>query len=181
MGNTGQYISNWLANFDELLHNVGLACQEYVRKRLELSRAALAQFAESDDGYLLNWGRAEGESLFRLNDPVAGIATYAQLIERFPSDAFAYVGWGDEYSPIFAANPAYVDLDKALHLYRMGLGHGTTEDDTIRERIALLEQDLPEAQDDLTRAISFQQQRVLHGSISKSGLTCFSLFRKAVV
>jgi len=137
---TRQYVSNWLADFDELLHNTGLTPNQYVHRRLELSRAALAQFTQSEGSYLLNWGLAEGESLFRLHDPLAGDVAYAALVQRFPAETFAYIGWGDAYSPTFAATPAHVDRDKALQIYRMGLEHGTVEDEDIRDRIALVNQ-----------------------------------------
>ncbi len=139
-----EFVSNWLMDLEELLGNLWRFGQTYIQKRLDLARTVQLQFTESNSNRL-NWGRAEGESLFRLDNPVMGDEVYQSLIERFPDDAWAYIGWGDEYSPTFAAAPAYVDLEKAFRIYRMGLGHGTTEDEAIRERIAILERDLENA------------------------------------
>lgn len=140
-----EFVSNWLTDLEELLGNLWQRGKAYILRRLELSRTVQLQFSESNFN-LLNWGRAEGESLFRLGNPIQGDAVYKSLIEQFPDDAWAYLGWGDEYSPTFAAAPAYVDAEKALRIYRRGLGHGTVEDQAIRERIALLERELGNAQ-----------------------------------
>ncbi|MBX5437471.1 MAG: hypothetical protein IRZ33_09690, partial [Alicyclobacillaceae bacterium] len=133
-----QFYQNWLNDLDDLLQNLSVRDLKYAQRRLEWARDASQQFAESDDLTLLNWGRAQGESLFRLGDPEAGDAVYRQLTERFPDDIWAYVGWGDEYSPDFAAAPAYVDPERALRIYRLALEHvepGSVDEETIRERM----------------------------------------------
>ena len=139
------YVADWLTDLEEQLFNLWKRGQTYIRRRLELARMVQLQFPERNPD-LLNWGRAEGESLFRLDDPVAGDKVYRSLTEQFPDDAWGYIGWGDEYSPTFAAAPAYVDSEKALRIYRMGLSHCTMEEDAvIRERIVLVESDLENA------------------------------------
>ncbi|MCF8567067.1 SEC-C domain-containing protein [Alicyclobacillus tolerans] len=126
---------NWLNDFDTLLHHLCLCDQMFARRRLELARDAEALFTEADALTRLNWGRAQGESLFRLDDPEGGDVIYRRLVEQFPDDAWVYIGWGDEYSPEFAAAPAYIDPTKALQIYSTGLKHGTNEDEEIQKRI----------------------------------------------
>ncbi|MCY0876415.1 MAG: SEC-C metal-binding domain-containing protein [Firmicutes bacterium] len=138
------FVSNWLMDLEELLGNLWNEGEIYTRKRLDLARAVQLQFPVSNLN-LLNWGRAEGESLFRLGDPVAGDEVYKSLLQRYPDEAWAYIGWGDQYSPTFATVPAYVDFEKALQIYRMGLDHEPLENEAIRERIGLLKGDLENA------------------------------------
>lgn len=139
-----EFVSDWLIDLDELLGNLWGEGAEYSQKRLDLARTVQSQFPESNSNRL-NWGRAEGESLFRLHDPVAGDGVYQSLVEQFPDDAWLYIGWGDEYSPTFASAPAYVSPEKALRIYQMGLHHGTTENEAILERIALVQRDWEQA------------------------------------
>lgn len=140
----GQYVTHWMADFDEALHNLGLHEPEYMTKRLEFVRSAQVQFVESEASHLFDWSRAEAECLFRLNDAKAGDTAYARLVDRFPDEGFAYIGWGDEHSPMFAAAPESIDAERALEIYQMGLEHGTVDDDEIRDRIALLQEHAPD-------------------------------------
>lgn len=139
-----QFISNWMVEFDETLHNAGIHQPEYAKKRLEFVQSAQAQFTESGPSHLFDWARVEAECLFQLGDAAAGDAAYAHLVERFPDEGFGYIGWADEHSPTFAVDPANVDPERALQIYELGLAHGTADDDEIRSRIAMLREDVPD-------------------------------------
>ncbi|MCL6446497.1 MAG: hypothetical protein K6T83_24125 [Alicyclobacillus sp.] len=83
-----------------------------------------------------------------MGDPEAGDAVYRRLTERFPDDIWAYVGWGDEYNPDFAAAPAHVDPERALRIYRLALEHaepGSVDEEAIRETHRVGEEGADEA------------------------------------
>ncbi len=131
-------VSGWLDDLSEVLHNAGLEQPEYLHRRLELSRAVLSQFAESDAESLVFWSCVEAECILRLENPLTADASYSLIIDRFPDDASAYMAWADEYHPRLTSNPQYANADKARQIYQMGLEHGTNSDDELRDRIELL-------------------------------------------
>jgi len=81
------------------LHNAGrhdpsyhATCITYVHEFLEVF-----PLENEDEDILVNFGRAEGESLWELGRIAESEAVYAALVERIPDQGWAYIGWADQY------------------------------------------------------------------------------------
>jgi tetratricopeptide (TPR) repeat protein len=62
-----------------------------------MSIGKIAQFPDVGDNRYLNLRRAEGEALWRLGRQSEAEAVYRALVEKQPDEAWAYIGWSDEY------------------------------------------------------------------------------------
>jgi tetratricopeptide (TPR) repeat protein len=92
-----QSVFNWCQDLEMELGNAGADDPVYHEHRLRYAREFLAQFPGSDTLFWLNFTRAQGEALWRLGHRAEAEAVYAALVERFPTEAWGYIGWADEY------------------------------------------------------------------------------------
>jgi hypothetical protein len=84
--------------------------------------------------------RTEAEAHFALGREGEGERIFEALIERFPDNAWGYIGWGDVYaSPTKVGSPR--DLERAKRIYEMGLGANVKEKDHILGRLRDLDQE----------------------------------------
>lgn len=126
-GPLGCSLYNWCQDFEMELGNAAIESAEFARMRIDYARSFAERFPKSEDSVLVNMGRAEGESLFLLGLAEEGAAVFETLAERFPSDAWVYVGWGDQYSPEFTwgmkkeRQQQLQDAHRARELYQRGL------------------------------------------------------------
>lgn len=92
-----QSVFNWCQDLEMELGNAGVDDPVYHEQRLRYAREFLAQFPDSDTPFWLNFTRAQGEALWRLGHQAEAEAVYAGLVDRFPLEAWAYIGWADQY------------------------------------------------------------------------------------
>jgi len=115
-----QCLFNWCQDLEHALQNAGLYDKSFYEKRIEYCREFCSFFPHSSELLTLNMKRAEAESYFPLGKIEEGNQAFEVLIEEFPDNVWAYIGWGDIY---FFADTYGVDKDltKAKRIYEMGL------------------------------------------------------------
>ena len=124
-------VFNWSQDLEMELGNAAALDTVYAAHRLRYAREFLALFPDSDTTFWINFTRAEGEALWRLGRHAEAEAVYAALVARVPDDAWAYIGWADQYWLERERPPAY---DRAAALLRLALARPG-----LRERRAVLE------------------------------------------
>lgn len=92
-----QSVFNWCSDLEMELGNAGLDDPAYHEHRVRYVQEFLAQFPDEGENRHLNFGRAEAEALWRLGKRAEAEAVYQGLVDRFPDDAWGYIGWSDEY------------------------------------------------------------------------------------
>ncbi len=113
-----QAVFNWSQDLEMELGNAAALDTVYAAHRLHYAREFLALFPDSDTTFWINFTRAEGEALWRLGRHAEAEAVYAALVARVPDDAWAYIGWADQYWLERERPPAY---DRAAALLRLAL------------------------------------------------------------
>jgi tetratricopeptide (TPR) repeat protein len=93
----GPLVSNWCSDLELTLLEAGRRNPAYHEHRLRYSREFLALFPDQDSLTVINVVRAEGESVWHLGRKAEAEAVFAALIERFPDDGMAYLGWSQLY------------------------------------------------------------------------------------
>lgn len=93
----GEFVSNWCQDVEMELGNAGVHDPRYHELRVQFAREFLALFPHEDDLMVLNFHRAEGEALWELGKREESEAVYVALVESQPDDAWAYIGWADQY------------------------------------------------------------------------------------
>lgn len=102
-----QSVANWSHDLEMELGNAGLDDSAYNARWLRYAREFLAQFPDSGTDAWISFTRAEGEALWRLGRQSEAEAVYAALGERFPREAWAYIGWADQYWLLKESSKAY--------------------------------------------------------------------------
>jgi tetratricopeptide (TPR) repeat protein len=92
-----QFVSNWASDMEMELGNASVDNARYHEHRLRFARESLAQFPDDDDLRYLNMRRAEGEALWHLGRQAEAETVYQALVKKLPDDAWAYIGWADNY------------------------------------------------------------------------------------
>jgi hypothetical protein len=92
-----QFVSNWTGDLEMELGNAGFKDARYHEHRIRFVREYLAQFPDEDDLCYLNMRRAEGEALWHLGRQAEAEAVYRALVKKLPGEAWAYIGWADNY------------------------------------------------------------------------------------
>lgn len=92
-----QCVFNWCGDLEMELGNAGLDAPTYHEHRLRYVREFLVQFSDEDVNSYVNFCRAEGEALWQLGKQAEAEAIYQSLVEKFPEQGWAYIGWSDEY------------------------------------------------------------------------------------
>jgi hypothetical protein len=93
----GHHVLNWCQDLQLELGNVGVHDARYLERQIEFSRDFLAQFPDEGTLTHVNCWRAQGEALWELGRRGEAEAVYAALVQRFPDEAWAYIGWADHY------------------------------------------------------------------------------------
>jgi hypothetical protein len=88
---------NWTRDMEMELGNAGLDDARYHEHRIRFVHEYLDQFLYVDDLTYLNMRRAEGEALWHLGRQSEAEAVYQALVEKLPDQAWAYIGWADNY------------------------------------------------------------------------------------
>jgi hypothetical protein len=92
-----QSVFNWASDLEMELGNAGIKNDAYNEHRIRFVHEFLAQFPNVDDNRYINLRRAEGEALWRLGRQAEAETVYQALVEKLPDEAWAYIGWSDEY------------------------------------------------------------------------------------
>jgi tetratricopeptide (TPR) repeat protein len=88
-------------------------------------REYLSQFPDEDGLSYLNMRRAEGEALWHLGRQAEAEAVYRALVEKMPDQAWAYIGWADNY---YLGRGAVKDYPAAEAILRRALARPNLED-----------------------------------------------------
>lgn len=92
-----QLVSNWTGDMEMKLGKAGIDDTRYHEHRIRFVREYLAQFPDEDGLRYLNMRRAEGEALWHPGRQAEAEAVYRALVEKLPDEAWAYIGWADNY------------------------------------------------------------------------------------
>jgi tetratricopeptide (TPR) repeat protein len=111
-------VFNWCQDLEMELGNAGLDDPVYHEHRVRYAREFLSLFPDDDKLIRLNFGRAEGEALWHLGRRDEADQSGAALVEQFPDEAWAYIGWADKYW-VFDTSPK--DYARAEAIMRRAL------------------------------------------------------------
>jgi hypothetical protein len=89
----GVLVSNWASELDLALGEAGRRNPGYHEQRLRYSREFLALFPDTHEGEVINFVRAQGEALWHLGKKAEAEEVFAGLVERYPDEGMAYLGW----------------------------------------------------------------------------------------
>jgi tetratricopeptide (TPR) repeat protein len=109
-----QMVFNWTSDLEMELGNAGLDNSLYHEHRVRFVDELLAHFPDEDDARRLQMLRAKGEALFHLGRQEEGDAVYRDLVDRFPDEAWAYIGWSDMYAFGFGVAKDYERAEEIL-------------------------------------------------------------------
>jgi hypothetical protein len=128
-----EFVANWVQDLEMELGNVGGDAPAYAEHRVRYTREFLSLFPAEGELLQLNMGRAQGAALWDLGHRAEAEATYAALVERFPDDAWSYVGWADQYW-LFKDSPK--EYASAEPILRRALARPNLEDrEAVLERL----------------------------------------------
>jgi len=116
---------DWCTELMFELHNAGLEDERYTEKRLAVARSFLDYFPDQDANTQMNAYRAQGEALWALGRRADAEAVYAEVVERFPDNAWGYIGWSDHY---WLDRDAPGDYERAEAILRRALDRPTLND-----------------------------------------------------
>ena len=117
------FTQNLFYDLDMALHNAGLADARLMAKRAEIARWVYTQFTAETALDLGNFRGYEAVSLWELDQHEQAETRFQELIETYPSFAWGYIWWGDQY---WMSNWSYEyvpDYDRAECLYRQALAN----------------------------------------------------------
>jgi len=132
-----QSLFNWCQDVEQELHNAGIHDKSFYQKRIDYCREFCSFFPDSDELLVFNMKKAEAESYFFIGKVEEGEKAFKALIEKFPDNAWSYIGWGDMYS-LYNTHEVDKDLNKAKHLYEMALHIDSNENEIALERLKML-------------------------------------------
>jgi len=164
-------ISNWCQDFEMELGNAALDDPVYHEHRLRYTREFLAQFSEESALTVLNFTRAQGETLWAMGQQAEAEAVYAALIERYPDDAWGYIGWADNYY-LYRHSPKEYAQAEAILRRALARPH-LQERNHVLERLADLygEWGKPEEQAEIVAQLERLRAQPESPRRAKSGLT----------
>ena len=128
-----QFLTNWSMDLLFEIYNAGLQDLTYVEKRLAYARDFLTRFPDEDEDRVLEFRRAQGESLWRLGRIAEAEAVYKALVQAMPDKAWAYIGWSDEY---YLSHDSAKDYERAAAILRQGWDRVNLDDrPSLQERL----------------------------------------------
>ncbi|MFW6265075.1 MAG: tetratricopeptide repeat protein [Bacillota bacterium] len=137
-----QYLQNWVQDMEMNLHNAAAnridGKPEYYYKLKDFLEEFLERFPESDEGIIFNMRRALAAVYGDIGEIEEAEERYKKLVQEFPDNAFAYIGWGDMYYQS-GRNSNIEDIKKARKLYQKAIGKGLEDEDVALERLEDLE------------------------------------------
>lgn len=129
----GTRLSDWCDELEMYLCDAGRNDPVYFEKRIQYCREFCREFPASGSQITHNMIRAEAETLFFSGQYEQGEAVFRQLTERFPDNAWGYIGWGDMYNGDYTKLPE--NLAKAKSLYQIPIDRQLDDGDVARDRL----------------------------------------------
>lgn len=166
-----QFVSNWASDMEMELGNAGIKNARYYEHRLRFAREYLAQFPADDDLRYLNMRRAEGEALWHLGRQAEAEAVYQALVKKLPDDAWAYIGWADNY---YMWRDSAKDYPAAERILRQALERPALKDrqDVLERLIDMYEEwDQPDKQAPLLAELAQLKPKEIWGRAARAKLT----------
>ena len=121
-------VTEMLNELDMALHNEGLEDARLTAKRAEVARWVYTHFTEESALNLGNFRGYEAESLWELGQTEQAEALFQVLTETFPTFAWGYIWWGDQYWMSDWSYEHVPDYDRAASIYRQALAMPDLED-----------------------------------------------------
>lgn len=134
-------LSDWGQDLEMELENAGLENKDFFIKRSVYSREFCNRLVDSDQFIIMSMKLAEAESYFELEDIKRAEELFSLTLEEYKSSVWPYLKWGDVYclSSILRTKREYIDVEKALKIYKKGLGRESDLDYILEDRIMYLE------------------------------------------
>jgi tetratricopeptide (TPR) repeat protein len=121
-------VTEMLYELDMTLHNEGLEDARLTATRAEVARWVYTHFTEESALNLGNFRGYEAESLWELGQREQAEALFQVLTETFPTFAWGYIWWGDQYWMSDWSYEHAPDYDRAVSIYRQALTQPALED-----------------------------------------------------
>lgn len=130
-----EYISNWVQDLEQELHNAGLENPSYWAKRLVFCEELLARLNADEQLIIENTRRALADSHFALGHISDCDRLYQAWLIEDPTWGWGYIGWSDCYAMGFGKTET--DLDKAAEIIGQALAvpNILDRDEVIRRAI----------------------------------------------
>jgi tetratricopeptide (TPR) repeat protein len=148
-------VTEMLYELDMTLHNEGLEDARLTATRAEVARWVYTHFTEESALNLGNFRGYEAESLWELGQREQAEALFQVLTETFPTFAWGYIWWGDQYWMSDWSYEHAPDYDRAVSIYRQALAQPALEDrGDVHDRLDDLaeEQAHPEKREEIKQA-----------------------------
>jgi hypothetical protein len=148
-------VTEMLYELDMALHNEGLEDARLTATRAEVARWVYTHFTEESALNLGNFRGYEAHSLWELRQTEQAEALFQELTEMFPTFAWGYIWWGDQYWMSDWSYEYAPDYDRAASLYRQALAQPALEDrGDVQDRLDDLaeEQAHPEKREEIKQA-----------------------------
>ena len=147
------FVTNWVQDFEQELHNAGLDNPAYFEKRITYCFELLERSEGMDSLLIENTRRALADSFFATGKPEECDRLYRKWLDEDPAWGWGYIGWSDCYQ--FGDYSNNIDHMKAEQIIRPAL---TIPD--IRDRLDVLERalDIYLAIDDFQKAEELKRE-----------------------
>lgn len=113
------FITNWVQDIEQELHNAGIENQVYFNKRIQYCEELLARSSAADQLMIENTRRAIADSHYALGHSAECDRLYQAWLNDDPTWGWGYIGWSDCYR--FGAGNAEIDLAKAERIISQAL------------------------------------------------------------
>lgn len=121
-------VNNLLYDLDMALQNAGVDDLRWMAKRVEVARWVYTHFTEESALNLGNFRGYEAESLWEMGQKEQAEALFQELTETFPTFAWGYIWWGDQYWMSDWSYEYAPHYDRAEAIYRQALAVPDLED-----------------------------------------------------
>jgi tetratricopeptide (TPR) repeat protein len=158
-------VTEMLYELDMALHNEGLEDARLTATRAEVARWVYTHFTEESPLNLGNFRGYEAVSLWELGQTEQAEARFQALTETFPTFAWGYIWWGDQYWMSDWSYEYAPDYDRAEAIYRRALAIPNIEDrGDVQDRL----DDLADEQAHPEKREAIKQARLRHIQRRKS-------------
>jgi hypothetical protein len=158
-------VTEILYALDMELHNAGIEDLQWMAKRAEVARWVYTHFPAESALNLGNYRGYEAESLWEIGQKEQAEALFQELTATFPTFAWGYIWWGDQYWMSDWSYEHAPDYDRAASLYRQALAQPHLDDrGDVQDRL----DDLAEEQAHPEKRESIKHTRLRHIQRRKS-------------
>jgi hypothetical protein len=92
-----QFLSNWCQDLEIELYDAGHGDPSFFENSIHYCREFCDLFSDTEELLIHSMKRGQAKSHFALGREEEGERLFQALIERFPDNAWSYIGWGDMY------------------------------------------------------------------------------------